>query len=110
MGNVRVGDTYFKKGKFNVDMNFMNPLNIMKRGMANMLQRNAKMLYKLPMVGKNLSLGAISMSDTLLGQDYKAFSFNHTGTGFGFVVDTKRGTQQISDCQPTSPHHLRLRR
>jgi len=97
LGNVKVGNTFFKKGKFNVDMNYMNPLNVVKRGMANILQSNAKMLYKLPMVGKSLSLGAITMSDTILGTEYNAFSFNNTGTGFGFVVGTKGGPKQIDD-------------
>jgi len=97
LGQVRVGDDVFKAGKFNVDMNFMNPLNAMKRTLSGLGKVNFKMFDIVPMVGKNLSAGAIGMTDMMMSQEVKAFSLDSAGQGFGKVVQTKNGRKTISD-------------
>ncbi len=97
IGNVAVGDQYYKAGKFHVDMNVMNPANVLKRAGAGLAKLNFKMFDVVPLVGKNLSMGAVTMMDTAMSKEVKAFSLNNTSDGFGQFVSTKNGTETIQD-------------
>jgi len=97
LGQVRVGDDVFKAGRFNVDMNVMNPMNVMKRTLSGIGKMNFKMFDVIPMIGKNLSAGAIGMTDMLTSRDVQAFSLTSNNQGFGKVVRTADGRRTLSD-------------
>lgn len=98
-GNVHLGDHFYKKGPFNVDMNRLNPINVMKRAAHGLAKMNFHLINKMPVVGKMISFNAIAMADQLLGHDLKAFNLNERGDSSGFIVRHRENGKryQIAD-------------
>jgi hypothetical protein len=96
--SVHVGDTHYRGGRFNVDMNYLNPLLVAKRGLATIAKQNFHFLNKMPMIGRTLSMAGITMSEKLLASEYQAINMSSPMNGHGYLVRDLNGrTKTIRD-------------
>jgi len=86
MSNVRMGNDYYSRGKFNVDLSMLSPLHQLKRVTNKIMGLNLSFMIGLPPVGRDLSLGNITGWNSLMGGSVRSTPFNKDTTGLGLIV------------------------
>jgi hypothetical protein len=100
LSSAYMGKHFYRKGKFHVDLSYFSPIHQLKR-LANKLGgMNFNLLIGVPPVGRNISLGGILTTDTLLSDPISATVFRKSTTGTGLIVDSNKIAQKGTGVKP----------
>jgi len=85
---------YTNKSGLALDLEYMSPINALKRVGKGLLNLNLALAVGLPPMGRHLTLSAVTGAHTLLSGKVKAATFTKSTTGLGLVVDNSSGKAQ----------------
>ena len=90
ISSAYMGKHFYRKGKFHVDLSYFSPIHMVKRGINKLGGMNFNLLVGVPPVGRNISLGGIMTTDTMLSDNIAATTFRKSVTGTGLIVDSNK--------------------
>lgn len=97
INNLSVGEMQYKRGPFNADLSYFSPKFMAKRALGAVAKINLNFAVPLPMMNKNMSIGAITGLDTVLADEYGATMYDTNLTGLGKIFRTHGGRKTLDD-------------